>query len=141
MIIQETKIQKIRNDLLKHIEKNKVENIGNRSRAIKKAIHNASPHEIILIAGKGHEEKQIYKNKVIKISDKEIIQKINLRNKTLTIKESNFLQNNSILNKIFGKMKLNFKGLSTDTRNLKKNNLFLAIQGKNLMEIILFLML
>ena len=29
--------------------------------AIKKAIQNAEPNEIILVAGKGHEEKQIYK--------------------------------------------------------------------------------
>ena len=29
--------------------------------------------EVVLIAGKGHEEQQIYKNKTINISDKEII--------------------------------------------------------------------
>ena len=122
--------KKIRNDLLKHINKNKVQNIGNRSRAIRKAIQSADPQEIILIAGKGHEEKQIYKNKVIKISDKKIIKKINLRSKTLTVNDFNLFQNNTILNKILGKMKLNFNGLSIDTRTLKKNNLFLAIKGK-----------
>lgn len=112
--------KKIRNDLLKHINKNKVQNIGNRSRAIRKAIQSADPQEIILIAGKGHEEKQIYKNKVIKISDKKIIKKINLRSKTLTVNDFKLFQNNTILNKILGKMKLNFNGLSIDTRTLKK---------------------
>ena len=38
MIIQEMKIQKIRNQLSKYIKKNKNFNIGNRSLAIKKAI-------------------------------------------------------------------------------------------------------
>ena len=63
----------IRNNLSKHISKNKVFNIGNRALAIKKAIQNADPQEIVLIAGKGHEEQQIYKNKILNISDKKII--------------------------------------------------------------------
>ena len=44
--------------------------IGNRALAIKKAIKNAQPNEVILVAGKGHEDQQIYKNKILKISDK-----------------------------------------------------------------------
>ena len=122
--------KKIRNDLSKCIDKNKLQNIGNRSLAIKKAIKSADPNEIILIAGKGHEEKQIYKNKIIKISDKKILKKIKLRNKTLNKLKFNFFQNNVILNKILGKTKLNFNGLSIDTRTLKKNNLFLGIKGE-----------
>ena len=36
----------------------------------------ADPNEIILVAGKGHEAQQIYKNKIISISDKKIIKKL-----------------------------------------------------------------
>ena len=68
--------QKIRNELLKHLSPEKSYNIAERSLAIKRSIQNAEPQEIILIAGKGHEEKQIYKNKVYKISDKKIVKKI-----------------------------------------------------------------
>ena len=50
--------------------------IGNRALAIKKAIKNAQPNEVILVAGKGHEDQQIYKNKILKISDKKIIKRI-----------------------------------------------------------------
>ena len=75
------KPQKIRTELLKNISKNKSFNIGNRTSAIKKAILNADPQEVILIAGKGHEEKQIYKNKTLNISDKKIVRKINLKKK------------------------------------------------------------
>ena len=48
-------------------------NIGNRALAIKKSIQNANPHDVILIAGKGHEEEQFYKNKIIKTSDAKIV--------------------------------------------------------------------
>ena len=68
--------KKIRNELLKYISKDKSFNIGSRSSAIKKAIKNANPEEIILIAGKGHEKKQIYINKIINIYDSEIVKMI-----------------------------------------------------------------
>ena len=123
--------QKIRNELIKYIKKKDYINIGNRSLAIKKAILNAEPNEIILIAGKGHEEQQIYKDKVFKISDKSIIKKIKIKKNVVNLKEKNFLQNKLILKKILGRTKLiNFNGLSIDTRLLKKDNLFLAIKGK-----------
>jgi len=70
---------KIRQELLKHISPEKVYNIGDRFLAIKKAILNANPNEIILVAGKGHEDHQVYKNKIKYISDKKIIKKINIK--------------------------------------------------------------
>jgi len=123
--------KKIRAELSKYIPKNKVFNIGKRSLAIKKAILNAKPHEIILIAGKGHEEQQIYKDRIFNISDKKIIKKFKPKIKILTKKNYNFLQNNSILQKISGtKKKHKFNSLSIDSRKIKKDNLFLAIKGK-----------
>ena len=123
--------KKIRNDLLKFIKKDQVFNIGNRTNAIAKAIHNADPQEIILIAGKGHEEKQIYKNKILNFSDKKIVRKIVKKSKNISSKEQNFLQNKIILKKIIGKTKkIKFDGFSIDTRTIKKGNLFLAIKGK-----------
>ena len=125
--------KKIRKDLLKHIKKSKTFNIGNRSLAIKKAIQNAEAQEVILIAGKGHEEKQIYKNKTLKISDKEIVNKINIKKKKINKKKQNYLQNKLILNNIFGApLSVNFNGLSIDSRSIKKDNLFLALKGKKI---------
>jgi murE/murF fusion protein len=95
--------RKIRLELSQFIQKNKLFNIGNRALAIKKAILNAEPDEIILVAGTGHEEKQIYKNKILNISDKKIIKKINLRHKILSNKTLNILQNKLILKKIIKK--------------------------------------
>ena len=55
--------KKIRNIILKNIKNKNKYNIGNRMGAIRFAIANASQNEIILVAGKGHEDQQIYKKK------------------------------------------------------------------------------
>ena len=123
---------KIRNEIIKKISSNKSFNIGNRSDAIRKAIINSKPNEIVLIAGKGHENKQIYKNRVLHISDKKIVRNIKLKIKILTKIKKNYLANKSILKKITKKNKIsNFDGLAVDSRIVKKNNLFITIKGKN----------
>ena len=123
--------KKIRNELKKFILKNKVFDFGSRSLAIRNAIRNADPQEIILIAGKGHEQKQIYKNKILNISDKRIVKNLKLKIKKINKKKQNFNHNKLILSHILGKNKpINFNGLSIDTRSIKKDNLFLAIRGK-----------
>ena len=123
--------KKIRNELINYIDKNKVFDIGDRKVAIKKAIQNAKPQEIVLIAGKGHEEKQIYKNKVLLFSDKKIIRKTKIKSKKISRLKQNYLSNKLLLKKILGTEKqVNFQGISIDTRSIKKGNLFLAIKGK-----------
>ena len=87
---------KIRNEIIKNIKNKNCYNIGNRATAIKTAILNSEPNEIILVAGKGHETKQIYKKKIISISDKQIIKKLKLKINTISDKEQNFLQNKEI---------------------------------------------
>ena len=124
--------KKIRNEIIKKINKNKCFNIGDRTTAIEKAIKNAEQNDVILIAGKGHEDKQIYKNKIIHISDKKIIKNLKINLKVLNQKEQNYLQNKLILKKIKGNITIkNFHGLAIDSRIVKKNNLFLTIKGKN----------
>ncbi len=123
--------KKIRKELLKYISKRKSFEIGNRKLAIKLAIENAEPNEIILVAGKGHEDKQIYKNKILNISDKKIIKGIRKKFKIISRKKQNFLQNKLILKSILGKkISLNCDGLSIDSRLIKKDNLFLALKGR-----------
>ena len=123
--------KKIRDKLSKYILKDKLFNISNRAEAIKKAIQNAKPKEIILIAGKGHEEIQIYKDKTNYFSDKNVVKKIKLKIKHLNKEKQNFLQNKSILKKILGRDTLfNIHGISIDSRTIKKNDLFLTIKGK-----------
>ena len=126
------KPKKIRDEIIKKINTNKCFNIGDRALAIKEAIKNSEQNEVILIAGKGHEDKQIYKNKIFYISDKKIVKNLKISLKSLSQKEQNYLQNKLILKKIIGRVNVgNFHGLSIDSRMIKKNNLFLTIKGKN----------
>ena len=123
---------RIRQTILKYIKNRDCFNIGNRSKAIHSAIINAEPNDVILIAGKGHESEQIYKNRVIKISDKQIIKRLNSKIKKISLSQQNYLQNQKILSEIKSNFKAqNFHGISIDTRMLKKDNLFLTIKGKN----------
>ena len=94
------KPDKIRKEIIKNINNINCHNIGNRKKAIKTAITNAEPNEVVLIAGKGHEVQQIYKNKIIEISDKEIIKRLKIKTKKLSNRDNNFTQNKKILREI-----------------------------------------
>lgn len=50
--------------------------IPNRSQAILYAILKSKLHDLIVIAGKGHENYQLIKNKILKYSDRKIVQNI-----------------------------------------------------------------
>ena len=76
--------RKIRKEIIKYLKGSNYFNIGNRSEAIKEAISRAEPNEIILIAGKGHENYQDYGNKIISISDREIIKKLKINKKAVS---------------------------------------------------------
>ena len=54
----------IRKEIKKGIKNKKIIEIPDRKKAIKKAIFNLKSSEILLVAGKGHEMTQTYKNKV-----------------------------------------------------------------------------
>ena len=78
----------IRKEVSKKISKNKLYNIGDRTTAIKKALQTSAPQEIILIAGKGHEAKQIYKDKIKYILDKNIVRKTKIPKKNFYQKKN-----------------------------------------------------
>jgi len=50
--------------------------IKDRKEAIKKAIQMMKDGDVLLVAGKGHEKVQIFKERVIKFNDREVIQEI-----------------------------------------------------------------
>ncbi len=122
----------IRKAIIKYIKKEKVTEIGNRKNAIHSAIKQSNANEIILIAGKGHEKIQDYGKKKFKISDFEIVRDFKIK-KIKSKKKANIQQNNFLINKII-KNQLNkkkFLGVSIDSKSVKKQNLFIAIKGKN----------
>jgi len=102
-----------------------------RAKAIKTAVVNSKPNSIILVAGKGHETTQTYGKKIINISDKEIIQNINDKKIKFKKKNYNKIFNAEIIRELVKKDKLKFEGVSINSKQIKKNNLFVAIKGKN----------
>ena len=126
------KPEKIRRQIIKRIKHKRLFNIGKRDQAIKYAILGADPHETILVAGKGHETQQIFRNKVVSISDKEIIKNIKFNRSKIKKDNLNFIQNKNIIKSLKKNKKIkNFHGLAMNSRIVKKNNLFLTIKGKN----------
>ena len=122
--------KKIRNAIMIGCKKLATE-IGNREKAIRTAIRELEPNQILLVAGKGHEAIQDYGNKIINISDKQLIKKI-IKKEKLFIKKIDY--KNFLLKKALKNIKLkktSYSGVSINTKTIKKNNLFFAIKGKN----------
>ncbi len=118
------KPEKIRRQIIKRIKHKRLFNIGKRDQAIKYAILGADPHETILVAGKGHETQQIFRNKVVSISDKEIIKKIKINRSKIKKDNLNFIQNKNIIKSLKKNKKINnFHGLAIDSRIVKKKQL------------------
>ncbi len=71
--------QDIAEEVIKGVPKNKLDKtyiILDRQEAIKKAISLAEENDTVLLAGKGHETYQIFKNMVQQFDDREIVKKI-----------------------------------------------------------------
>ncbi len=124
--------KKIRNQITKHLKNCDYNEIGSRSKAIKEAVLKAEPNEIILVAGKGHENYQDYGDKVFSISDRQIIKNLKIDKKIINKRNRNYLFNSEILNSVLRDDKFyKVNGIAIDSRNVKKDNIFLAIKGKN----------
>ena len=65
--------KQIRNDIKRNIINSKLFEIPSRKNAIKKAIQDLKAGEVLLIAGKGHENYQIINSKKIEFNDKNIL--------------------------------------------------------------------
>ena len=122
--------KKIRTMITRELVKGNYVEIGNRAKAIKYAIQNSEPSEIILVAGKGHETTQDYGKKITKVSDKSIIKKIKFRKFKFNKEQYNKYFNSKILYKTINKKK-EFKGVCINSKEVKKGNIFVAIKGKN----------
>lgn len=82
---------KIIEDIKKGIRKNNYEVIVEREAAIRRALSIAKMNDVILIAGKGHENYQIIRDKILPFSDKEVVEKI--------LKAKQYTQKSTLINK------------------------------------------
>ena len=123
--------KKIRLVIKKTIDKSKVFEISSRSKAIHKAIFDLKTGDILVIAGKGHEETQDYGKFVNKFSDRlEILKNIKLKNKILSTNlKINILKEISNSPQINPNIKIN--NASINSKTINKNDIFFAIKGNN----------
>ena len=122
---------KIRKEIINNLKGAIYFNISNRTKAIKKAVLNAEPNEIILVAGKGHENYQDYGKLIISISDRKIIKSLKINKTKFNQKNQDYKFNSKILNQIIKDKKFfKINGLAIDSREIKKDNLFLTLKGK-----------
>ena len=123
--------QKIRLAIKKTIDKSKIFEIASRSKAIHKAIFDLNTGDILVIAGKGHEQTQDYGKFVNKFSDRlEILQNIKLKNKILSTNlKINILKEISNSPQINSNIKIN--NASINSKTINKNDIFFAIKGNN----------
>jgi len=123
--------KKIRLAIKKTIDKSKVFEFSNRSKAIHKAIFDLKTGDILVIAGKGHEQTQDYGKLVNKYSDRsEIIKNIKLKNKLLSTNlKINILKEISNSPQIDSGIKIN--NASINSKTINKDDIFFAIKGIN----------
>ena len=65
--------QAIIDEIITGFSKKNFEICVDRKEAINKALKFAQPDQIVLIAGKGHEDYQIFKDRTIKFDEREIV--------------------------------------------------------------------
>ncbi len=119
----------IRNEIKKGIQENKICEIASRSKAIHRAINELKSGNILVVAGKGHENYQEFKTKIF-FSDKlEILKAIRKKN----LLSSNSLKTN-ILKENLKNLKINNKILinsaSMNSKRIGKKTIFIGIKGK-----------
>jgi len=119
--------KKIRSQIKKKIVNSKITEIASRSKAIEKAIQDLNSENILVVAGKGHENYQEYLNKKFFSDRKCILKNIKLKNKSLSKDwKANILKENISSIKLY---KIN--SASIDSKKISKNDIFFGIKGKN----------
>ena len=122
--------KKIRTHIKKTINKSKLYEVPSREKAIKEAIKSLQTGEILVVAGKGHENIQDYGSIKKFFSDRDcILKNIKKKNKNLAKNlKLNILKEQSKQNNFYLKTKI--RNASINSKEIKKNDIFFAIKGK-----------
>ena len=118
----------IRRNIKKSISKSKLNEIPSRKLAIRKAVYDIKSDEVLIVAGRGHERIQEYRDKRIFSDRDNIIKSALLKNKSLSKNWKLNILKECINDKKLNKLK-NFN-LSTDSKKNNKNKIFFGIKGK-----------
>ena len=121
----------IRKQIKKNIKKSKLKEISSRAAAIKEGIENLNSGDVLVVAGKGHEDYQEYRKKKF-FSDKICIKKnIKIKNKKLSYDwKLNIIQEN--LKDINLKKVKKINNASLNSKEISKNDIFFGVKGKKI---------
>ena len=99
-----------------------------RRRAIELALAGASPGDLVVIAGKGHEPYQIVGEDVLTFDDREVVREIRARggDVRLTARDIEMMTRGRLVS---GSADTVVDAVSIDTRTLERGDLFVAIRG------------
>ena len=119
----------IRDQIKRKIKKKKYIEISSRSNAISKAVSELNSGDILIVAGKGHENYQEYKKRLF-FSDKlEIIKAIRKKNNLLSNSLKTNILTETFSNKILNKRTL-INSVSLNSKDVKKNSVFFGVKGQ-----------
>ncbi len=120
----------IRTQIKKGLKNKKFFEISSRSKAISLAINNLNSGDVLIVAGKGHENYQEFKNKRIFFSDKlKILKSIFIKNKNLSKSIKNNILKEILKSTIINKKRF-IKLVSINSKEIKRNSIFIGIKGK-----------
>ena len=111
---------------------------ADRSKAIRLSIDMAKEGDTVIIAGKGHEDYQIFANETIHFDDCEhavaAVKEREGKSVMFTLEEVKKAVGGKLIskrNEIVFATSIEVKGVSTDTRTIKEGELFIALPGEN----------
>ena len=119
----------IRKQIKKGLKKNKYFEISSRAKAISTAVKELKSGDILIVAGKGHENYQEYKRRRFFSDRSEILKAINEKNLNLSQSiKTNILRENykDIIDK-----KIYINSASINSKKINKNSIFIGVKGKN----------
>ncbi len=118
----------IRKQIKRGIKTENFFEIPSREKAIDLAIKELYSGDVLIVAGKGHENYQEYRKKKFFSDRREIIKCIKKKNKNLSKSLKTNIFNEFVNNKI--KKKNIISSASINSKNIKKNSIFFGVKGK-----------
>ena len=119
----------IRTQIKKGIKKKKLIEIPSRAKAISTAVDQLKSGDVLIVAGKGHENYQEYKKRKFFSDRSKILKAINKKNSTLSksVKTNILIEDlkNNIINK-----KIFINSASINSNKISKNSIFIGLKGK-----------
>jgi len=119
----------IRDQIKRKINKKKYVEISSRVDAISRAVNELNSGDILIVAGKGHENYQEYEKKFFFSDRLEIIKAIKKKNNLLSNSLKTNILTETFKNKILNKRIL-INSVSLNSKEVKKNSVFFGVKGQ-----------